>query len=95
MFGTDGNIVLHVKPAIEETNTITASSRHSRGVEDSSRVATVEDGVKAFDDALEEAVDPVGARKLQEGAEDLGRAEVRVGLWEGSSVKVVDESLNG
>ena len=63
--------------------------------------------MEALDDGFEEAVDAVGAGELEEGAEDLGGAEVGVAGWlrgvgwvggrggERGGVEVVDEGLEG
>ena len=49
--------------------------------------------MEAFDDCFEEPVDFVGARELQEGAEDLGRAEGGGGRGERGCVEEVEEGL--
>lgn len=63
-----------------EAGAAAAAGGHGGGVEDGGGVAAVEDLVEALDDGFEEAVDAVGAGELEEGAEDLGGAEVGVGL---------------
>ena len=49
--------------------------------------------METFDHCFEEAIDFIGSRELEEGAEDLGRAEGGGGGREGRGVEVVKEGL--
>lgn len=51
--------------------------------------------MEAFDDGFQEAVDAVGSRELEKGAEDLGGAEVVGCWWEGGCVEEMHEGVDG
>lgn len=72
-----------------EARAASAAGGHGAGVEDRGGVAAVHDLVEALDHGFEETVDAVGTGDLQEGAEDLGGAEVVGCGWEGGGVEVM------
>lgn len=104
--GTEGSLVKTETVAVhfrgiddavatkERARSTTASRSHGGGVEHSGGVAAIKNLVEALDDRFQEAVDAVRARELEEGAQDLGRAEVVGWVGETGGVEEVDESFD-